>query len=162
MDKKNKTQPCPECGGAMRFEEHEDVLDYKGHTCRIQTLGWWCSHCGEAILSGAPLLAHERAFQQLKAQVDEVMGPDEVMRVRKKLGLSQRKAGEILGGGARAFQKYESGQQAVSLPMSNLLRLLGNDPARVAEIEAAKVASKRRGTTSKPPKPGEGPTRARH
>jgi HTH-type transcriptional regulator / antitoxin MqsA len=57
-----------------------------------------------------------------------------VAAVREKPGLSQRKAGEILGGGPRAFQKYESGSQAVSAPMSNLLRLLAKDPSRLQEL----------------------------
>jgi HTH-type transcriptional regulator/antitoxin MqsA len=135
-----KTQPCPECGGQMRYEAHDDKLEHKGRKRTIKTLGWWCTRCGEAILSGKPLLAHERAFLELKAEVDQVMGPDDVARSRVKLGLSQRRAGELLGGGPRAFQKYESGKQAVSLPMSNLLRLLEKDPSRVKEI----VASSRR------------------
>jgi DNA-binding transcriptional regulator YiaG len=76
-----------------------------------------------------------RAFLELKAEVDGVLGPKDVARVREKLGLSQRKAGEPLGGGPRAFYKYERGEQAVSLPMSHLLRLLENDPGRIAELK---------------------------
>jgi len=34
----------------------------------------------------------------------------------------------------RVFQKYESGSQQVSVPMTNLLRLLGMDPRRLAEL----------------------------
>jgi len=124
MATKPKTQPCPSCGGTMRFERHEDVLVYQGHEKRIKTQGWWCSACEEAILDGQALSERELAFLEFKAEVDEVLGPAEVAAVRKKLGLSQRKAGELLGGGPRAFQKYESGKQAVSVPMSNLLRLL--------------------------------------
>jgi HTH-type transcriptional regulator/antitoxin MqsA len=145
MSKEVKTQSCPACGQEMRWEYHDDRLAYKGHERTIKTLGWWCVSCGEAILTGPPLIAHEQAFQELKAAVDEVMGPAEVARVRQALGLSQRKAGELLGGGPRAFQKYESGKQAVSLPMSHLLRLLSNDPSRLGEI-AADTEGIRRGT----------------
>jgi HTH-type transcriptional regulator/antitoxin MqsA len=134
MGRQSKTQPCPECGGVMRYEEHDDVLSYKGHTRTIQTLGWWCTKCGEGILTGDALVAHEQAFQAFKAEVDGVLSPGQVAAVREKLGLSQRKASELLGGGPRAFQKYEVGTQAVSTPMSNLLRLLDNDPSRLEEI----------------------------
>jgi HTH-type transcriptional regulator/antitoxin MqsA len=137
MGKVVKTQPCPECGGIMRHEKHDDVLEYKGESRTIKTLGWWCTRCGEAILTGEPLALHEKAFQQLKAEVDQVLGPADVARAREALGLSQRKAGEVLGGGPRAFQKYESGKQAVSVPMSNLLRLLENEPSRLREIGLA-------------------------
>ena len=135
MAREVKTQPCPSCGGVMQYEKRDDVLEYKGHTRTIKTLGWWCSRCGEAILAGEPLLAHEKAFLELKAEVDQVLAPDEVAVVRRKLGLSQRRAGELLGGGPRAFQKYEAGKQAVSVPMSHLLRLLANDPSRLRELE---------------------------
>ncbi len=133
-----KTQPCPECGGTMRYERREDVLVYKGQERPWKTLAWWCTQCGEAIFAGKPLLARDRAFQQLKADIDQVLGPDEVAQVREKLRLSQRRAGEVLGGGPRAFQKYESGKQAVSVPMSNLLRLLARDPSRLREIASGR------------------------
>ncbi len=134
MGKEVQTQACPECGGVMKYEKHDDVLEYKEQTRTIKTLGWWCTKCGEGILTGEPLQAHEQAFQELKAVVDDVLGPKEVAEVRRTLGLSQRRAGELLGGGPRAFQKYEAGKQAVSVPMSQLLRLLANDPARLREL----------------------------
>ena len=129
-----KTQSCPECGGIMCYERRDDALAYKGQERIRKTLAWWCSKCGEAIFAGKALLARDRAFQQLKAEVDHVLGPDEVATVRGKLRLSQRRAGEVLGGGPRAFQKYESGKQVVSVPMSNLLRLLAHNPKRLREI----------------------------
>ena len=133
----------------MRFERRDDLLVYQGHEKRVKTQGWWCAACDEAILDGKALCEREREFVEFKAKVDEVLGPAEVAAVRKRLGLSQRKAGELLGGGPRAFQKYESGKQAVSVPMSNLLRLLDHDPRRLREIAAdgpglRKPASKRR------------------
>lgn len=134
MGKEVRTQPCPECGGVMKYEKHDDVLEYKGQKRVIKSLGWWCGQCGEGILTGDALVAHEQAFQELKAEVDQVLGPKEVAEVRRTLGLSQRRAGELLGGGPRAFQKYEAGKQAVSVPMSHLLRLLANDPSRLREL----------------------------
>lgn len=152
MAKDVKTQPCPECGGLMQYEEHDDVLTYKGKSRTIETLGWWCTNCDEAILTGDPLVAHEKAFQQFKAEVDGVLGPAEVARIRVALGLSQRKASELLGGGPRAFQKYESGTQALSVAMSHLLRLLARDPSRLRELSEP--------TQAKPPRRAAAPKRA--
>jgi HTH-type transcriptional regulator/antitoxin MqsA len=154
MGKDVRTQPCPECGGLMKYEKHDDVLRYKGQSRTIKTLGWWCTQCGEAILSGEPLVAHERAFQQFKAEVDGVLAPAEVARIRTTLGLSQRRASELLGGGPRAFQKYEAGTQALSVAMSHLLRLLANDPSRLRELSDPTMAKARRGAparTASPP-----------
>lgn len=115
---KKKTQPCSECGAEMRYEKQTDEVNYLGHKRAIETLGWWCTKCGEAILEGPALQVREKTFLEVKAEVDGVLGPDEVATARVLLGLGQRKAGEILGGGPRAFQKYEAGKQAVSVPMS--------------------------------------------
>ena len=109
----------------------------------MKTLGWWCSKCGESILEGAALRATEKEFLELKAEVDGVLGPSQVVTVRERIGLSQRKAGELLGGGPRAFQKYEAGKQAVSVPMSHLLTLLANDPKRLKELPGVAATSKK-------------------
>ena len=140
---KKKTQRCPECGGEMRYEKRSDEVTYRGHKRTFDTLGWWCSMCEEVILDGPALQAREKAFLELKAEVDGVLGPEEVAAARERLGLSQRKAGELLGGGPRAFQKYEAGKQAVSVPMSRLLTLLANDPKRLRELPGAPKVAKR-------------------
>ena len=80
-----KTQPCPECGGIMCYERRDDPLAYKGQERIRKTLAWWCSKCGEAIFGGKALLARDRAFQQLKAEVDHVLGPHEVATVSGRL-----------------------------------------------------------------------------
>jgi HTH-type transcriptional regulator/antitoxin MqsA len=119
----------------MTFKTEASELEYKGHTKTIRTKGWWCDDCDEGILDGEALKASEAAFMALKAEVDGILRPGEVAQIRKRLRLSQRRAGEILGGGPRAFQKYESGVVAVSVAMSNLLRLLDKDPKRLRELE---------------------------
>ena len=141
--RKQKTQPCPECGSEMRYGKHADEVTYLGHKRALETIGWWCTKCSEAILEAPALQAREKAFLELKAEVDGVLGPNEVAAARERLGLSQRKAGEILGGGPRAFQKYEAGKQAVSVPMSRLLTLLANKPKRLRELPGAPKAGKR-------------------
>jgi HTH-type transcriptional regulator/antitoxin MqsA len=128
------SQPCPECGGKMTFKTKTEELEYKGYTTKVRTKGWWCASCGEGILDADALKLSERAFLELKAEVDGLLSPDEVAAIRKRLRLSQRRAGDLLGGGPRAFQKYESGQVMVSAAMSNLLRLLDNDPRRIEEL----------------------------
>jgi len=137
MGKKAKNammKRCPECGGTMRYETRVDRVEYKGQTRTFDTTAWWCDGCGESIQEGPALQAAERAFIELRAQVDDVLLPEEVAEVREKLGISQREAGRVLGGGPRAFQKYESGKVPVSGPMKNLLVLLGNDPKRLREL----------------------------
>jgi HTH-type transcriptional regulator/antitoxin MqsA len=66
----------------------------------------------------------DAALKELRLQVENLLKPQEVKRIRTKIGLTQREAGAILGGGPNAFQKYEQDTVTVSKPMSNLLRVL--------------------------------------
>jgi HTH-type transcriptional regulator/antitoxin MqsA len=134
MAKRPNSIHCPECGGRAVFDTRADTVEYKGHKAKVKVPGYWCEKCGEAVLDGDALEKRERAFLELRAQVEGVLGPKEVAAIRERLKLSQRRAGEILGGGPRAFQKYESGEQQVSTPMANLLRLLAKDPHRLDEL----------------------------
>jgi putative zinc finger/helix-turn-helix YgiT family protein len=94
---------CPECGAPMVYETRPDTIEYGGEERVFPMLAWWCTECDEAIFEGQPLADREKAFLELKAEVDEVLSPSQVAAVRTKLGLSQRKAGELLGGGPRSF-----------------------------------------------------------
>lgn len=65
-----KTRTCSECGSAMRFGRFEDSVEYKDVRREITSKGWHCASCGEAILEAEALAASERAFIELRAEVD--------------------------------------------------------------------------------------------
>ncbi len=130
-------QRCPECGGPMVWETRDDWIEYQGHRRTFNSTGWWCTKCGEGILAGEELSKGFRVHAELRAEIDGVLSPPEVRAIRERLGLSQLEAGRILGGGPRAFQKYESGATPPSVPMAQLLRLLANDPKRIEELRAS-------------------------
>lgn len=132
-----KTMKCHECGAEMVRDVRPGEVTYKGHVVKIEQPGWYCQGCDEIVLDGPDSAVTERAFVQLKVEVDGILPPSEVARIRRKLGLSQRRAGALLGGGPRSFQKYESGTDWVTRSMANLLRLLDRDPNRLAELVAA-------------------------
>lgn len=144
MTKREKTIACPACGARATFATRADTVTYKGHSARVLIPGYWCGKCGEAVLGPVALQKSEAAFLALRARVEGVLGPRDVTAIRVRLKLSQRRAGELLGGGPRAFQKYEAGTQQVSVPMTNLLRLLARDPRRMAELGAKTGAVRRR------------------
>ncbi|HET8539754.1 MAG TPA: type II toxin-antitoxin system MqsA family antitoxin [Anaeromyxobacter sp.] len=134
MNKRRTTTKCPECGAVAVQDVRTDTVEYKGHKAPVRVSGRWCSGCGEAVFEGDALQKREQAFLELRAKVEGVLSPHRVAAIRERLKLSQRRAGELLGGGPRAFQKYESGTQQVSVPMTNLLRLLDRDPRRLGEL----------------------------
>ena len=60
--------------------------------------------------------------------------PDEIRAIRERLGLSQVEAGELLGGGPRAFTKYEAGSIRPRASVVRLLRVLDANPAALASL----------------------------
>ena len=70
----------------------------------------------------------------MKAREAGLMTPEEVRQVRRKLGLTQREAGRIIGGGPNAFQRYEAGDVLLSKPADTALRMLANNPDRLSEL----------------------------
>ncbi len=59
---------------------------------------------------------------------DLILEPDEIRAIREGLGLSQVEAGELLGGGPRAFTKYEAGTIRPRASVVRLLRVLEANP----------------------------------
>ena len=60
--------------------------------------------------------------------------PDQIRIIREGLGLSQREAGQLLGGGPNAFAKYESGTLAPAAALANLLLVLKDNPGGLATL----------------------------
>ena len=59
---------------------------------------------------------------------------DDIRAIRLGLELTQVEAGELIGGGPRAFAKYEAGAVQPSASVRHLLRLLQADPAAIATL----------------------------
>ena len=135
---------CPACGGRMARGSKPREFQYHGEVVTIRQPGWYCTKCHEGVHDGADIKATDKEFVAFKAKVDGVLNPGDVRRIRERLHLSRRRAGQVLGGGPRVFQKYESGTAAVSQPMSNLLRLLVKDPKRLDELPGPAAGTKRR------------------
>src|SRR5258708_2837981 len=70
---------------------------------------------------------------------NNTLDPTDIRRIREKLGISQVEAGELLGGGPRAFTKYESGTIKPAASVSNLLRMLDANPAALITLSGRKL-----------------------
>ena len=140
MARKTPIQKCHDCGVVLVRDTRPLHLVYLDKSATVDQPGWYCPRCGEGVVAGPDLVSTRAARADLKARAEGVLTPEEVRRIRIRLKLSQRAAGEILGGGLRAFQKYESGEVAVSQAMSNLLRLLDRDPRRLVELRQSAAA----------------------
>ena len=126
---------CPKTGAPMQRGMRPMTLEYKGATAIFDMPGWYCEESGESIHTGEDMKASDRALNRLKASADGLPLPEEIKRIRTKLGLTQEQAGELIGGGPRAFQKYEAGDLLPSRAIGSALALLDRDPEGLSVLQ---------------------------
>jgi len=130
---------CPETGQPMFRDIRPMTISYKGHTTTFDMPGWYCDASDESIHSGEDMKTSDRALNRLKAKVEGLLEPEAVRRIRKRLHLTQKDAGRLIGGGPNAFQKYESGEVVVSHAVMSALLLLEEYPAGLAVLQQRAV-----------------------
>lgn len=130
-----KAPTCPETGKPMVRDTRPMTLAFKGHSITIDMPGWYCDDSSESIHTGEDMKVSDAALQALKIKVENLLSPEEVRRIRVKMGLTQRQAGTLIGGGPNAFQKYEAGEVTVSKGISNFLRMLERHPEEIEELK---------------------------
>lgn len=131
---------CPVCGAVKLIRDTRDIsYTYKGETTTIPAVrGDFCPACSESILDAAESERVMREMQEFTRQVNAaIVDPAFIARVRKKLALDQREAGEIFGGGVNAFSRYENGKTKPPLALVKLLKVLDRHPHLLDEIKVA-------------------------
>lgn len=126
---------CPTTGRAMLRDVRPMTISYKGYVTTFDMPGWYCDASDESIHSADDLKVSDRALNRLKAQVEGLLEPEAVRRIRKRLRLTQKEAGRLIGGGPNAFQKYESGDVVVSHAIMTALLLLDRDPSGLSVLK---------------------------
>lgn len=127
---------CPIDGARMERDERPVTLSYHGFEETVMLPGWYCLECGESVHSGEEMKISDRVLRNLKAKASGVFPPETIRAIRTHLKLSQARASELIGGGPRSFQKYESGEVAPSQAICRILYLLIKHPEMVQELQA--------------------------
>lgn len=131
---------CPVCGAAeLVHDTRDESYTYKGETTVIPAVtGDFCPACDESILDVAESDRVMKAMRAFSRQVNaDLVDPDFIASVRKKLALDQREAAEIFGGGINAFSRYETGKTKPPLALIKLLKLLDSHPELLNEVRTA-------------------------
>lgn len=124
----DNTSICHVDGAEMVRDVRPAQFSYKGQTLTVDMPGWYCTKCNESVHSMADMKVSDRALNVMKARCEGLLEGSQVKRIRKKLGLTQAAAGEIIGGGPKAFTKYERGDVLTSRAVTNLLKVLDAVP----------------------------------
>ncbi len=98
----------PETGAPLRRDGRPMTLTYKDESITFDMPGWYGDKPEEGLFEPEDMKVSDRALNRLKVRVERLLEPEEIRRIRRKLRLNQARAGELIGGGPRAFQKYEA------------------------------------------------------
>jgi HTH-type transcriptional regulator / antitoxin MqsA len=66
------------------------------------------------------------------------LSPSKIRILREQLHLTQKEAGELFGGGVKAFSRHERGENNISQPLDLLLRLLACRKIAIDDIRKMK------------------------
>ncbi|MEQ1514852.1 MAG: type II TA system antitoxin MqsA family protein [Usitatibacteraceae bacterium] len=124
-----QTRIHPKTGDVLRRDSRMQTLSVGSLSREVEVPGWYPEDDGDSIHSGAELQAIDQAYLELRAAYAA-----RVKAVRKKLGLTQEEAGKIIGGGRRAFQKYERGTMQPSEAAVGLIEILDRHPEEVTTL----------------------------
>jgi HTH-type transcriptional regulator/antitoxin MqsA len=122
----------------MRRGERPLTLEHQGLSETLAMPGWYSDASAEGLHTEQDMKVSDRALNRLKARAEGLLEPHDIRRIRTRLGLSQVGAGELIGGGPRAFQKYEAGDLLPSRAISSALLLLERDPEGLRVLVDAK------------------------
>lgn len=140
MSEKWHGKACPACfQRTLEQRVKRTQFEYRGHKLEYDQEGAWCDKCGEGIVTGKEAAATESMLDDFIAKVDKEEAT-ELARIRKKLGLSQKEAAMIAGGGHNAFSRYERGEARPVAAVVNLFRLLDRHPELLNELKKKKAA----------------------
>lgn len=131
-----KTPQCPSCGYHRMNHETDriETLTVAGLSLAVTGLsGWFCPECGDGWLDDESSRRYGLAGDDLVLQHREQV-KQEVKRIRRKLGLTQKQAAEIFGGGVNAFSRYERGEAEPGPSTIKLLNLLDRHPELLKEV----------------------------
>lgn len=99
--------------------------------------GDYCPACDESILDATESRRTMDVMLAFNKQVNAaIVDPEFIASVRKRLGLDQREAAEIFGGGVNAFSRYENGKTRPPIALVKLFTLLDRHPELLNEVRS--------------------------
>ncbi|MGK7294215.1 MAG: type II toxin-antitoxin system MqsA family antitoxin [Candidatus Wenzhouxiangella sp. M2_3B_020] len=144
-----RTPTCPMCEQAtLQPDTHTGEIEHNANRLEVRDLEFYCCpECGADPVFPDQARRNHCRFQDARRRSDGLLTGDEIVRVREALGLTQRQAADLFGGGANAFSKYERGDVIQSVAMDRLMRLIAAHPEHMSEL---REFPSRSGSTHRP------------
>lgn len=137
------SQMCPNCEkGHLSPRSAVEQLSYNGSDISVPDIEFSiCNSCNEEIVLPAHGKRNDVRFADAKRSADGLLTSVEISSCLEELGLNQREAARVFGGGVNAISRYLRGEVIQSLQMDLLLRLASaSAPARAWLFEHAEFS----------------------
>jgi HTH-type transcriptional regulator/antitoxin MqsA len=127
---------CPMCEReTLTPVIYSETFQHHGAELLVSGLeGYECECCGADPIFDDQIRRNHARILDARRQADGLLTGEEIRLLRDRLGLTQKQASELFGGGANAFSKYERGEVVQSAAMDRLLRLVGRYPGLMADL----------------------------
>jgi HTH-type transcriptional regulator/antitoxin MqsA len=127
---------CLSCGQKEMVYAVRDVsYIYKGHETVIPKVkGWHCTLCREVEFEAGEGVRFAEVIEKHASEIN-LMEAAEILRIRKKLKLTQQEASLLTGGGQNAFSRYERCKVKPMQAVVNLFKLLDKHPDLLSELK---------------------------
>ena len=132
------TPDCPMCETPNPWEDRysNETYRYKGHKFSLSDTEYSvCRECEFDVVLPQQKRRNEARVRDEHRRIDGLLTGQQIKAIRERLGLSQAKAAQLMGGGANAFSKYERGEVTQSVAMNQLLRVLDAVPGALGTLE---------------------------
>ncbi len=135
----HKDLTCPMCErGTLTPVAYSETFQHHGSELYVSGLeGYECECCGADPIFDDQIRRNHTRILDARRRADGLLTGEEIRALRDRLGLTQKEASELFGGGANAFSKYERGEVAQSAAMDRLLRLVARYPRLMADLKDA-------------------------
>ncbi len=129
---------CPICEhAALQSDTYTGEIEHNAKRLEVHGLECYCCpQCGANPVFPDQARRNHRRYQDARRRADRLLTGDEIVRIREALGLTQRQAADLFGGGANAFSKYERGDVIQSVAMDRLIRMIGTRPDCLEDLQA--------------------------
>lgn len=125
---------CGMCGGEATLVHEPSTYHFGSRLVTIDDEFYRCARCKESYYVGEMT---EAPFRRIAAKIreeDGLLGPDAIIALREKYGLTQAGLERLIGAGEKTVVRWERGTVAQNQTADTLLRVLHAHPAVVAQL----------------------------
>jgi putative zinc finger/helix-turn-helix YgiT family protein len=116
--------------GEVAVEERAGpfTVEHNGKTAIIQDRRMVCASCGNVSYQGTQISEHELAVGTAIRQMEGLLSPQELSRVRLKYRFKQTDMEQMLSTGPKTWTRWERGKVPQSKAADKLIRVIAEDP----------------------------------